>query len=203
MLLIDRRLAGAGGLRPSVARTSARCLPSAALTGSISKTSSDSCSSRRCERAGGNQTHAGQPARNQSGSGAVPHREVRAHAAAPERHSTVVDRSIFQRRPDASSPAVRLMPVTIGKRSVTTVPPPAGHDSVNDPPCSSAVRLAIGSPSPPPRAFVVKNGSKTCSRMSAGMPGPLSATSIDRCLVRHDGAHDDRPARSRSSPERR
>ena len=41
------------------------------------------------------------------------------------------------------------------------------------------VRRAIGSPSPPPRALVVKNGSKTRSRRSSGTPGPLSRISIE------------------------
>ena len=43
---------------------------------------------------------------------------------------------------------------------------------------SSAVRRAMGNPRPPPRAFVVKNGSKTRFCSSAGTPGPVSRTSI-------------------------
>jgi len=39
---------------------------------------------------------------------------------------------------------------------------------------ASTRRLAVGSPSPVPRDFVVKNGVKIFSRMSGGMPGPAS-----------------------------
>src|SRR5690606_40308707 len=65
-----------------------------------------------------------------------------------------------------------------GSVSVITVPPSGGHAAVNAPRCSSAVRNATDSPNPPPRALVVKNGSKICSRTSAGIPGPVSRTSI-------------------------
>jgi hypothetical protein len=42
---------------------------------------------------------------------------------------------------------------------------------------AAALFLAIESPRPVPRLLVVKNGSKMRSRIAAGMPGPLSATS--------------------------
>src|SRR6185503_72379 len=65
-----------------------------------------------------------------------------------------------------------------GSVSVATVPPTAaGLDSLSEPPCSSALRFAMGRPSPPPRAFVVKKGSRTRSCNAAGMPGPLSRVS--------------------------
>ena len=44
--------------------------------------------------------------------------------------------------------------------------------------CASMSRFAVGKPRPDPRDFVVKNGVKIFSRMSAGMPGPLSMNAI-------------------------
>ena len=42
----------------------------------------------------------------------------------------------------------------------------------------STSRFAVERPRPVPRGFVVKNGVKMRSRMSGGMPGPVSATAI-------------------------
>jgi hypothetical protein len=39
-------------------------------------------------------------------------------------------------------------------------------------------RFAVGKPNPDPRDFVVKNGVKIFSRISVGMPGPLSMKAI-------------------------
>ena len=46
------------------------------------------------------------------------------------------------------------------------------------PPCSVAISLTIGSPSPMPVTFVEKWGRKSLSRSSSGMPGPLSLTTM-------------------------
>ena len=82
------------------------------------------------------------------------------------------DLMVFARPRPPRLAVVELRPILAD--AITIVPPSGGHSSVSDPPCSSAVRRAIGSPRPPPRAFVVKNGSKICSRISPGMPGPVS-----------------------------
>ena len=59
---------------------------------------------------------------------------------------------------------------------LTVVPPVGGQSMAIVPPCASTKRLAVESPSPVPRALVVKNGVKSFSRISGGMPGPLSVT---------------------------
>ena len=56
----------------------------------------------------------------------------------------------------------RLTGLHFGSVSLIIVPPVVGHVSISVPPWLSAVRRAMARPSPPPRAFVVKNGSKTC-----------------------------------------
>ena len=44
------------------------------------------------------------------------------------------------------------------------------------------IRLVIGSPNPVPIGFVVTKGSKIRSRISSGIPGPLSDTAISSCF---------------------
>jgi len=58
--------------------------------------------------------------------------------------------------------------------TVTVVPPLAGQSTLMLPACASMSRFAVGRPSPEPRDFVVKNGTKIFARISGGMPGPLS-----------------------------
>ena len=114
------------------------------------------------------------------------------------RRDVTVDFSARLRRAFDGRRAAR----AIGSRMVTTVPPLSGQSSVSDPPCNSAVRLAMGSPKPPPLAFVVKNGSNTWFRMSAGMPGPLSRTSMRGKVTRTvPSVSEIRPVRP--SPARR
>src|SRR5438552_13720614 len=48
----------------------------------------------------------------------------------------------------------------------------------SDPRCVSTIRSAIESPRPDPPALVVKNGSKSRSCTSCGMPRPVSSTSM-------------------------
>src|ERR1700740_1235034 len=63
-----------------------------------------------------------------------------------------------------------------GNSSVKTAPPLGPFDALIAPPSDSMMLLAIDSPSPVPFVpLVVKNGSKTCRRCSAEIPGPLSA----------------------------
>ena len=66
----------------------------------------------------------------------------------------------------------------IGNCTVTVVPPSRGESTRMVPSCASMRRLAVGRPKPVPPAFVVKNGVKSLSRISAGIPGPLSANAI-------------------------
>src|SRR5262249_42696387 len=68
-------------------------------------------------------------------------------------------------------------PMWIGSRTSNTVRP--GTDSqVIVPPCLATIWRAMPRPRPVPSplAFVVKNGSKTRGRTSAGTPGPSSIT---------------------------
>ena len=76
--------------------------------------------------------------------------------------------------------------VAIGSVRVMRVPrPDAGVSMAIWPACDSTSRFAMGSPSPIPvrrgstdsRPGILKNFWKTCSRYSAGMPGPSSSTS--------------------------
>jgi hypothetical protein len=59
------------------------------------------------------------------------------------------------------------------------VPRPGSLLTLIVPPCASTIPWQRESPSPVPwpRGLVVKNGSKIRDWISAGMPGPLSATS--------------------------
>jgi hypothetical protein len=50
----------------------------------------------------------------------------------------------------------------------------------------------IGSPSPDPSAFVVKNGSKMRSRISGGTPRPLSSTRISTWSGSSPTRHENR-----------
>src|SRR5262249_14958073 len=63
-----------------------------------------------------------------------------------------------------------------GSIPLTRAPPDELSASRIDPPCASVICRAIASPSPPPLARVVKNGSKIRSRRAAGTPGPESST---------------------------
>ena len=140
-MLLDRQgPAGAGRLYDAIADGARRARSGCRPRASTSKRSNGNCSCRRSSARSGNQTHAGAAARDQPRPGALSDREV---------------------RPDAGGRGAGS-----GSVSVTTVPPPAGLDTVSDPPCSSALRFAMGRPSPPPRAFVVKKGSSTrsCNR---------------------------------------
>ena len=60
------------------------------------------------------------------------------------------------------------------------VPPAGGQFTEICPRCASIMRFAIGNPRPVPPVFVVKNGVKTCPRISAGIPGPSSVNAISQ-----------------------
>ena len=66
---------------------------------------------------------------------------------------------------------------------VNAVPLPTSLSASMDPPCSSTIRWQIASPSPvpSPTGFVVKKGLNILSRISAGIPGPVSETTISIC----------------------
>ena len=67
-----------------------------------------------------------------------------------------------------------------GCRIRKVVPAPGADSKVIVPPCASTMLRAMASPCPEPRptSLVVKKGSKTLSRTSAGMPGPVSEMEI-------------------------
>src|SRR5262249_60419927 len=65
---------------------------------------------------------------------------------------------------------------TTGSSSRNAIPPPARGAAEMRPPCASAVRLTIASPSPVPRGFREKKGSKRRGSAGAGTPGPVSLT---------------------------
>src|SRR5258706_6691027 len=65
-----------------------------------------------------------------------------------------------------------------GSRKKKRAPPPASDATAILPSCASTIRRAIARPRPTPLARVVKNGSNTRSRRSAGTPGPRSVTAI-------------------------
>src|SRR3954452_7174534 len=71
---------------------------------------------------------------------------------------------------------------SIGRRTVNAVAP--GRDSTRSEPSwrSATIRRAVASPRPVPwpTSLVVKNGSKSRSRTSSGIPGPSSATVTSR-----------------------
>src|SRR3954449_9494066 len=65
-------------------------------------------------------------------------------------------------------------------RETRNVVAPGRESTVREPLWrSTTIRLAVARPRPVPwpASFVVKNSSKTCSRISGGIPGPSSATS--------------------------
>lgn len=66
-----------------------------------------------------------------------------------------------------------------GSRIITLVPPLGGQSIAIWPAWASISRFAVGRPRPDPRDLVVKNGVKILSRMSAGMPGPLSVKATE------------------------
>ena len=74
--------------------------------------------------------------------------------------------------------------------TLKTVPP--GRDStVSEPSWRSAtMRCAVARPSPVPwpTSLVVKKESKTCSRISGGMPGAVVGDVDRRALVRRAGS---------------
>ena len=55
---------------------------------------------------------------------------------------------------------------------VTVVPSPGALPMAIEPPCSSTIFLTVARPRPVPARFVVKNGSKTLSTISAGIGAP-------------------------------
>ena len=65
-----------------------------------------------------------------------------------------------------------------GSRTRTAVPSPGRLSSDRLPPWFSTTRWTVGSPSPEPARFVVKNGSKTRSSTSGAMPTPVSEIAI-------------------------
>src|SRR5262245_6619477 len=69
-----------------------------------------------------------------------------------------------------------------GNSTVKIAPPPGRLSALNRAPCAWAIPAEIASPSPDPRALVVKNGSKTRSVSSGGIPGPLSDTVTVTCV---------------------
>src|SRR6185369_15107576 len=65
-----------------------------------------------------------------------------------------------------------------GRDRHTRVPRPTSDSKLRLPPCSSTMRWTMARPRPvrPPDRRVVKNGSVTCVRSSAGMPRPWSSS---------------------------
>src|SRR6185436_7709732 len=62
-----------------------------------------------------------------------------------------------------------------GKTIENVAPPPGVSPTLIVPRCASSVTRTSARPSPVPSSLVVKYGSKTFCRYSAGMPGPWSA----------------------------
>src|SRR5205823_2373999 len=67
------------------------------------------------------------------------------------------------------------VPETVGKTIANVAPPPSVSLMAIVPRCDSSVTRTSARPRPVPSAFVVKYGSKTRCRSSAGMAGPWSA----------------------------
>ncbi len=67
---------------------------------------------------------------------------------------------------------------TVGRVMVTSRPPESRLRAVISPPCSSAIRLAMGRPRPVPASWVEKNGSKILFSSDSSIPGPSSPTTI-------------------------
>ena len=71
----------------------------------------------------------------------------------------------------------------IGNVKRNAAPPPLLFSAQSRPPCASTIVREIGRPMPIPFGLVVKNGSKTCASLSAGMPWPVSLTAISTDCV--------------------
>src|SRR5204862_409253 len=69
----------------------------------------------------------------------------------------------------------KLVEVGAGKTIAKVAPPPGVSLTLIDPRCASSVTRTSARPRPVPSSLVVKYGSNTRWRNSAGMPGPWSA----------------------------
>ena len=77
-----------------------------------------------------------------------------------------------------------------GSVTVTVVLPWGGQSMASVPRCASMSRRQVGRPRPEPRVLVVKNGVKTFSRTSGGMPGPVGELDAAGGAIAIDGDGD-------------
>src|SRR5688572_32458709 len=95
------------------------------------------------------------------------------------RHSMIAPGARTDQQADfANRNTVHLLP---GNVTSIFAPPERDSEIWIEPPLRSTNFLASGKPIPVPRDFVVKNGSKTFSRLSAGIPSPVSSMDTTTC----------------------
>src|SRR4051812_21535874 len=95
----------------------------------------------------------------------IDHQQGR-HGPSSKLHQTRLGRGTFPYHCDAGA----------GRRSKKQAPPPGKLYAERLPPCSSAMRLDTGSPSPTPVSLLLTKVSNTLGRMCGAMPGPVSRT---------------------------
>src|SRR4029077_15073488 len=83
------------------------------------------------------------------------------------------------------APAVRTGAV-VGRSTMNVVSDTPSLSTVSVPRCASTMCRAMGSPSPVPRALVVKKGWKMRSRISGAMPAPGFSTGTRPCSSPRD-----------------
>src|SRR5687768_817188 len=66
--------------------------------------------------------------------------------------------------------------ILAGRKMVKVVPAPGAESTSTSPRCASTARCTIARPRPLPPGRADTNGSKSRSRISTGIPGPVSRT---------------------------